>query len=356
MSVAWDQSDRNSPATPFPSLSRVKHAAKLLAQDIFADRDALFEILERYEGTLDKRWMKKTRGQRREILSAAYPDIPANHRPDFEYLRRDSSQRVRSDKGLYDSFLLPPLNLEDLLEPKSLLLFMHSRGRHIPWVFANADLNSVNFGTTFGAVVPSYLSGYIMLLLGQNTADTYGRLIAWDDDKNAKDMISKGVGVQPGQGLLILLIQQRKLRFLLDCAKSILKNLPLQNLTVPKQPVSHNFVQGREDWPSLASEVLEAPYKRPSPADISRLQGFVSARLSEAENHIWSLREDLLISKRQSLRRVNINMIKLQAQTGRHILSWDLKNFGSASLATSSNQRMLTLKIGATSRRRWTSS
>lgn len=131
-----------------------------------------------------------------------------------------------------------------------------------------------------------------MLLLGQKSADTYGRLISWDENPDAFDMMSKGTGIQPGEGLLILEIQQRKLQFILKCAKLILQDLPLQDLSVPKQPVPPDTIPGSEVWPSLTNEALEAPYRVPDQFEVSRLRSFVSAKRSESEDHIWSLRED----------------------------------------------------------------
>lgn len=137
-----------------------------------------------------------------------------------------------------------------------------------------------------------------MLLIGQKSASKYGRLISWDDDVNAFDMMSSGIGIQPGEGLLIMEIQQRKLGFLRSCAETILQDLPLQDTTVPKQPSSPDLSTGRNgpsedsEWPSLTQEILEAPYRVPDQFDIERLRSFVSAKCGEAEDHIWFLRED----------------------------------------------------------------
>ena len=41
----------------------------------------LFDILERYEPLIRKRWIKKARQQRLSILLAAAPNMPRYHRP-----------------------------------------------------------------------------------------------------------------------------------------------------------------------------------------------------------------------------------------------------------------------------------
>ena len=147
-------------------------------------------------------------------------------------------------------------------------------------------------GTVSGAIVGSYLNGYTMILSGQKSASTYGRLIPWDNDPGAFEKMLKGRGLQPRIGLLVLEIQQKKLRFLLQCAQTILHDNPPQldglgqsaTITAPSTEES--------EWPSLVNEVLKAPYQAPDQFDVGRLRSFVSGKRSDAEDHIWSLRED----------------------------------------------------------------
>ncbi len=133
-----------------------------------------------------------------------------------------------------------------------------------------------------------------MLLAGQNTEAVYGHLISWDEDSDALDMMGKGAGIQPGEGLVVMEIQQRKMQFLLQCAQTILQDLPLEDLDVPKQPMGKEMeLSGRDsDWPSLTMEILEAPYREPERFDISRIRIFIDARKNHAVDHIYSLRED----------------------------------------------------------------
>ncbi len=173
-------------------------------------------------------------------------------------------------------------------------LFLRSRTLNPPGDFVNVDFNSIHLGSVAGAIKIPYLSGYTMLLAGQNTEAVYGRLISWDEDYDAFDMMGKGTGIQPGEGLVVMEIQQRKMQFLLQCAQTILQDLPLQDTDVPKQPMGKEIeLSGRDsDWPSLAMEILEAPYREPEGFDISRIRVLIDARKNHAEDHIYSLRED----------------------------------------------------------------
>lgn len=282
------------PMPSFPSLAEVKQQAKQYAREIFTHRAALFDILERYEAILRKRWIRKIGEQRRKVLLTAYPTMPAKHRSDFEALRREGPESTRAGTRFRDAFLLPYMNLEDLLSAKHLLLFLTSRGRNGPDIFVDLDFNSIHLTTVTHAVTPSYLSNYTMLLAGQKTSSKYGRMVSWDDDVEAFDMMSKGTGIPPGEGLLVLEIQQRKLSFLLECAQVILQDLPLKDLNVQKQPARPDVVVGNEssEWFSLMKEVVEAPYRVPDKCDMSILISYISAKRDEAQDHFWVLRED----------------------------------------------------------------
>lgn len=296
--AAMTAGNPNLPVPQFLDMTETQRLARARSKAIFTDYDALFAVLERYEDTLRKRWLKKTSEQRRKVLLKVYPQMPSMHRPDLEALRRESPSQIKAGTRFKDSFLPPSLNLEDLLKPRTLLIFLNTRGRHDPDLFVNFDFNSIHLGQVSQALVPSYISGYTMFLIGQKFAPKYGRLVSWDDDIDAFDMMSSGIGIQPGEGLLVMEIQQRKLSFLRRCAEIILQDLPLQDTSVPKQPVPsalNTGVKGQSEdseWPSLTKEIMEAPYLVPDQFDVGRLRSFVSAKRDEAEDHIWFLRED----------------------------------------------------------------
>lgn len=284
----------NLPVPVFLSFQQAKAKAKQYSHDIFTAQRAPVNILDRHEETVIKRWQKKTTVQRQKLLTTAFPAIPPTHRPDFWPIRKESTPQRRAGTLFRDHWLLPSLNLEDLSKPRNLLLFLRSRTRNPPGVFVNADANSVHIGHTAQALMPPYLSGYTMLLAGQNTQLSYGRMLSWDEDDDAFDMMSSGTGLQLGEGLQVLEIQQRKMQFLRKCIELILQDLPLHDLSIPKQPEPpEDRLQGNSPgWPSLTQEIEEAPYRLQYALDIDRLRTFVIARRNEAEDHIWSLRED----------------------------------------------------------------
>ncbi|KAL8680293.1 MAG: hypothetical protein Q9224_006952, partial [Gallowayella concinna] len=288
------QGNPNLPIPIFLTLRDAKRKASEHSEAIFTDQQVLVNILDRHKDTLIKRWLKKTNMQRHKVLTEAYPGIPSTHRPDFWAFRKESQAQIRAGTHYRDYWLLPHLNLEDLVKPKNLIYFLRSRARNFPGVFVNADANSVHLGYVIQAIMPSYLSGHTMLLAGQNTQQHYGRMSSWDDDVEAFDKMSTGIGLQPGEGLQVLEIQMRIMQFLRRTTGIILRDLALDDLNLPKQPgpLQDLSVLGGSEWPSLAQEVEESPYKIPNILDMDRLQTIVQSRRDEAEDHIWSLRED----------------------------------------------------------------
>jgi hypothetical protein len=235
----------NLPIPSLPSCAQVKREAAEPSVTIYAHWNRLHEILERHEGVLRKRWMKKTKQQREKILLSAWPGMATTHRPDFQAFKTESDQRRQNRTQFRDAYLFPYINLEDLSKAKNLLLLLHSRGHTKPHVFAFFDFETQQIGLTSGAIVPPYLGSYTMLLTGETSPETYGRLLSWDDDDNAWDLYTSQIGFQPGEGLIVMEIQDRLLRFLVQCAETIVNDLLQQPENKLKSSSSH-FRQGRD--------------------------------------------------------------------------------------------------------------
>ena len=65
------------------TIDDIKREAALLSDCIIKDYGVLNDYLKRFELVIQKRWSKKNLKQRQDILTAAYPNIPRCHRPDF---------------------------------------------------------------------------------------------------------------------------------------------------------------------------------------------------------------------------------------------------------------------------------
>jgi hypothetical protein len=278
----------------FPTPGEVRQQAFERSNKILSDWATLQKILDRHEETLRKRWMKKSKAQRKMILLTAWSDMPSTHRPDYEAFRKESTQQISLGTKYKDAYMWPYVNVEDLVQGKSLLLFINSRGRHPPNMFAHADHEAMRFGHVTGAINMPFLNEHTMFLDGL-TAATYGKLDAWSDNDNAFDMMMTGHGLHPGQGLTILEVQQRILGFLVKCCQLILHDMSPGSLTddqTPIRPEPPAIVGDPAEWPTLASIAAEAPYRVPAHLDFGRLRAVIFAKRSAAGDHIWGLRED----------------------------------------------------------------
>jgi hypothetical protein len=134
-----------------------------------------------------------------------------------------------------------------------------------------------------------------MLLNGQTTAETYGQLLDWSRHEDAEHLMMIGIGDQPGEGLITLEIQEKILRFLVECAQIIVHDLLSADVTTTtlSQPLPPPPTLNTDtEWSSVAAAIAEAPYKVPVQLDFSRMRSLITAKRAEAEDHIWSLRED----------------------------------------------------------------
>ena len=101
--------------------------------------------------------------------------------------------------------------------------------------------------------------------------------------------------MHPGHGWVLLEMQQRAMRFLVDACKAIMHDIPANALTndeysiQPQPPLQNDTVNG---FASLAIMAAEAPYGHPASMKLVRLESLLAAKVSAAEDHVWSLRED----------------------------------------------------------------
>lgn len=285
------------PMPDIKSAPDVRREATTRSTKIYESYELLHEILQRHEATIRKRWLKKTRPQRLKILLNVWPNMPAMHRPDFEAFRKESeADRDRATK-YRDYYLWPYINQEDLLNTKTLPLLLNARGRHPPSHFAAADIGAMRLGLVSKAVVPIFLNQYVMMFNGmtENTLE-YGKLVGWDEHPDAFDWMHTQKQFIPGEGLLVLEVQERLLNALVQCCLQLLHDIPESHLTSDSFPILPEPALKPESeitgFESLGIMATEAPYRVPAQLDLRLIESLLSARASAAEDHLWALRED----------------------------------------------------------------
>lgn len=270
-------------------VEQIRPIAQTFAHSIFSDWVRLNATLKRFETTIQKRWLKKSAKQRREVLVSANPQIPLVHRPDFESFRHQNNRRIARDKTCgADAHLTPYINLEDLLQGHNLLLFLTSRGRNQPVLFASTDAEKAHLSHGWKRTPDP--DGYAMAFFGKQTPRLYGGI-------NKVSALPRRIGAiqshDPTFGLLVLEIQQNIYSFLLACTRHILHDFhPSQYLLAPHQTAPRLPQSSPGSWESVSKQIIEADYQVPGEASLDRIRLLVNGRRLAAQDQICLLRED----------------------------------------------------------------
>ena len=255
---------------------------------IFTSFFTLQYVVTRFEETIRKRWAKKSSGQREALLLKVWPDIPSDHRPDLRAYRYEDEGVRKSNTKFRTSYLWPHLNLQDLKTGINLMRLLNARGRYAPAAFTATDLESCHVGNYSQALPIVFLIGYEMEMTSP-TPDKYGKITPFSSA--AHDNPQGGTPFSIDAGLKILEIQDGILKFLLKFCRAILHDKKLFDESVPVQPEPAPLVVSLQDL-SAATMAITVPYSVPYKADLEQIGSLVFARLSEAQEHLWALRED----------------------------------------------------------------
>ncbi|KAK6595870.1 hypothetical protein H4I96_10189 [Botrytis cinerea] len=272
---------------------KVRQEATERSTEVLSHYNRLRQILERHEALIRKRWRKKSKAGRSRLILKVWPGLSATHRPEFNALFKESSQPKTKGTKYREAYLWPYLNVEDLVKENHFLLLLNSRGRHPPHVFADTDFKATRLGRVSGAIIiPTSLDDHSILLEGE-TVETYGRLVSFDEDEDARMDMFTGLAHLPGWGLLILEVQQRLLHLLVKCCEALLQDIDADSLISealikPEPPL----LTGGSDRLTIAAVAAVAPYRLPSKLDFHCLQVIVETRQICAEDYIRDLRED----------------------------------------------------------------
>ncbi|KAF2244696.1 hypothetical protein BU26DRAFT_84509 [Trematosphaeria pertusa] len=266
-----------------------------LATTLFKDWRLLNAIVGGYEAQIRKRWMKRSRGQRKELLREAWSDIPSGHRPDIrDYLETTFAKLAKRQK-VPESWQIPFINLEDLSEAKPLLIFLNARARHPPDMFAYSDLE---WGPLY-KIPPKMLNParekHTMAFVGRRTPQTYGQLIAWDDVSGAAESKRNGLTVHPDHGMQILRTQLKIWPFLIRCCLQIMPDFPKSpalGTPIGMQPEPPPLFEEHPTYSLLNNIARDAPYCLPTSLNLDRLRALATAHRNQLCDQIWQLRED----------------------------------------------------------------
>jgi hypothetical protein len=273
-------------ALTISDVEQVRAQAHDFSCSIFQHWILLNKILKRFELQIQKRWTKRSKSQKLTLLLQAWPHMAATHRPEFATLRKvgaNNNKRRPNQEREKEACLWPHINQDDLVETQNLLVFLNSRGRHLPDKFAFGDRLQNSRKPE-----PSDLDKYKMCLHGQRSPKSYGSLVLGDEG----DKIQQALRFEPAVGLLVLEIQERILDFLVKCCRLILHDIDFDQLDLIETKPDPPQIRYALSVPTVTAMAEIAPYRVPQKLDLGRLLSLVSAKREEAEEHVWSLRED----------------------------------------------------------------
>lgn len=138
--------------------------------------------------------------------------MTSRHRPDVRAAERATRTGISTyHSSDHDALMWPHVNQEDLQKPREF------------------DSDSVKIAYTAGLVDEPQLNRHYTCFRDRDTAQTYGELVNFQTDQEAAELMGNRAG-PAGHGLVVPAVQQRILRFLVDCSKEILHKIPLADL------------------------------------------------------------------------------------------------------------------------------
>jgi hypothetical protein len=273
------------PLTAMMSIEECRERSKKLTTAIFSFSATIYAATEQTGGLIKQRWHKMSKAQRRELLLTAWPGMSTRHRPDMD------PDITKID---FQAQVWPYINLEDLVKPEALPMFLNSRGQNLPDIFAYSDLELAPVYKLRKEFLANRLEDWTMTFLGRTFPQTYGELTRWDNANTARESIKTGRTVHVYHGVQILEIQAAIWEFLSRYVQLIMTSYlggrHLLGLKVQAGPSSAPTYEVSFDPHSIVSR--DSPYRVPTRLDFPRLQALVNAQMDQSIEHAIALRED----------------------------------------------------------------
>ncbi|KAF5879380.1 uncharacterized protein Bfra_006589 [Botrytis fragariae] len=272
--------------------------AILKAEGLAKNWDLLQNILGAYEPVIRKRWSKKSKVKRAQLLQEVYPEIPKQHASDFDNMRARWFGAPPKLDEYQRSMETPYINLEDLTQGMFLPLFLNSRGRYSPHLFVHVDLYAMHFGLNMWEIPePKIYDGLTpwkrAVVFKSPDSGKYMEFLELKEQSD--EAYASGLGFSPGKAMVVLRAQVFMYQFLVKCCSAILHDIPALlddnhefNIVPEPEIISPSSSQRL----STVFSATESPYRPPSQIDFQRIEDLLEARRAAAEDHLWSLRED----------------------------------------------------------------
>jgi hypothetical protein len=275
---------RNKPTT-VSLVAAIKQNAEQLGHDITRSFITLQKIVGAHEAEIRARWSKMKSLQRRDVLLEAWPNMAEKHRPDLSM-----GNEIIITKMIGGRESLPPgpiywpyINLEDLQQTQPLLLFLNARARNTPWTFALSELSFCPLAKAPSCLDCGEDEVHMKIIFCKDVEiGIYGEAVEVEKSvAKVYNINADFIDHCPRPSLDILRVQQRILKFLVNCSRAILHDKSFDQLMNSQMKAEPPALcpESEDNYTTFVDTVFLAPYRPRGILDFSRLRNYVLAAL-----------------------------------------------------------------------------
>ncbi|KAH7920974.1 hypothetical protein BV22DRAFT_1039175 [Leucogyrophana mollusca] len=284
------------------TLEEAEAEAKVASEKLFFVYDKLHTLVLGYEDTIKKRWGKRSRSKKHELLLEVYPGMPRNESLKPEELVK---YPIRGIGGVLfgtikQDFVVPYVNSTALTVDggSKFLSLLHYRAHLLPSAFAQYDRDQIHFGGVTGLIGRRDTKDAALLCHGDST--TYGKLVSWrvryDDNMMGMALEMRGDAMAFREVLPVFDFQTKLLTFLLNAAEKILEGVDLNTIPPAQDPLPPPEIPSiptiNYGWDSVALQSSLRPYLHPDEFSFPAFSALVQSQYDLAKDHLISLRTD----------------------------------------------------------------
>jgi len=175
-------------------------------------------------------------------------------------------------------------------------MFLNARGRYLPWTFAANEDEFCLLARMPPCRDYRWCNQNVMDFTKLPQPGAYGAYRYRSDGSTHYHGGQNEFETCARNGILVLSIQSRIMKFLAACAIKILHDIPEEGLLdfpLQEEPSKSDLLDFDIAGHSRFSDVLmTAPYRGWHSLNFTKLHGYITATLDTQKEHIWALRED----------------------------------------------------------------
>lgn len=274
---------------------RIEQELKKLSTSALSSYEALKNIVDAHFACLYRRWTKKAKTKRQDMLIRAWGKMPDHMCEDFNLYSNAVTEHLSEYQR--NVYLLPQINGEQLRQDTALPAWLFSRAQNPPHTFLRFDSfrtrlaeNGTDLMIFEPEINPANPIGKLMNVNIASDATLYGILVSYESAEQYESAKAREDTLAPGVALLTLEAQAKQYEFLLKCCRLILHDLDrLVAQPTPERPL----------WPTLPSgtsllpaSILRRAFDGPQESNFSTLVTIIEGRRESVRAHLWAMQED----------------------------------------------------------------